>query len=179
MKVAELLESRRRNWQELEQLCGELENRRKRTVGAGGIARFSALYRAACADLALADAYQLPSNTVHYLHRLVGRAHNQLYRSRVFDYAAWGRMLLVEVPQRIFHDRCVQVAFCLFWGIFIASAFLAASPKLWPDFAEQILSKQAIELMEESFKQPVAGRPGGVNATMAGFYIIRDHNTTY
>jgi len=77
MKVAELLELRRRNWQQLEQLCSQMENQRKRTMGAPAVARFAALYRAACADLALADSYQLPPNTDQYLHRLVGRAHNQ------------------------------------------------------------------------------------------------------
>ena len=42
-------------------------------------------------DLALADAYQLPPTTVEYLHQLVGRAHNQMYRGRGFNFAAWLR----------------------------------------------------------------------------------------
>ena len=80
-------------------------------MGAAKISRFSTLYRSACADLALADSYHLPPNTVQYLHRLVGRAHNQLYRSREFNYRSWSDLILVEAPQRIFRDRCVQVAF--------------------------------------------------------------------
>src|SRR5256885_15602848 len=119
MKVAELLDKRRLNWQELERLTDELQNGRKKSMPPATITRFATLYRAACADLALADAYQLPPNTVQYLHRLVGSAHNQLYRSRRFDFAAWGHALLHDVPQRIFGDRCVQVAFLLFWSIFI------------------------------------------------------------
>ena len=86
MKVAALLEQRQQNWFELDRLCGQS----RRTMDAATVARFAAMYRAACADLALADAYQLPPNTVQYLHQLVGRAHNQLYRSRPFDLAAWG-----------------------------------------------------------------------------------------
>ena len=103
MKVAEFLKQRRENWQELEQLCVQIESRRTRTLGPAAVDRFAILYRAACADLALADAYQLPPNAVQYLHRLVGRAHNQLYRSRSFDIASWGHSLLVEVPQ---HFAC-------------------------------------------------------------------------
>ncbi len=61
--------------------------------------RFSALYRAACADLALADAYQLPAETVRYLHQLVGRAHKQLYRSRSFNMSTWLTQLF---------DRCLH-----------------------------------------------------------------------
>ena len=91
MKVAELLNLRRKNWQELEGLCARLANRRAATLRAEEVSRFAALYRAACADLALADAYQLPPNTVQYLHLLVGRAHNQLYRTRRFAFAAWSR----------------------------------------------------------------------------------------
>ena len=176
MKVADLLETRRQNWQQLEQLCVHMETRRRREMVAVVMARFAALYRAACADLALADAYQLPPGTVHYLHRLVGRAHNQLYRSRRFDLAAWGRLLLEEVPQRIFNDRCVQLAGCLFWGVFILSAVLAASPKYWPDYAEQLVSQEVLDHLDESFSKPITGRASANNPIMAGFYI--KHNTT-
>jgi len=175
MKVAELLAARRANWRELERLCGEMENRRKARLGAPAVARFAALYRAACADLALADSYQLPPTTVQYLHRLVGRAHNQLYRSRVFDLRAWSRTLLVDVPQRIFQDRCVQLAFCTFWGVFVMSALLAAAPQVWPDYAEQILSRPMIDQLESSFQEPISGRDAMFNPIMAGFYIR--HNT--
>ena len=75
------------------------------------VVRFTSLYRAACADLALADENHLPQNTVNYLHQLVGRAHNQLYRSRPFDYESWKQTMFVDVPQRIFNDGCVQLAF--------------------------------------------------------------------
>jgi uncharacterized membrane protein SpoIIM required for sporulation len=144
-------------------------------MDAATIARFAALYRSACADLALADAYHLPFTTVRYLHQLVGRAHNQLYRSRVFDFAAWGRVLLVEVPARIFHDRCVQLAFCLFWSFFILSAALARGESLWPKYAENVLTVEAIEGLEEMYKQPIGGRDPSVNPMMASFYIR--HNT--
>ena len=89
VKVAELLRQRRGNWHELDDLCTQMETKRRKKIGAEAITRFAALYRSTCADLALASAYQLPRRTVQYLHRLVGRAHNQLYRSRSFDFQAW------------------------------------------------------------------------------------------
>ena len=73
MKVSDLLESRKTNWRELEALCKQLEGRSRRGMPAPLVAKFSALYRAACADLALADAYQLPVETVRYLHQLARR----------------------------------------------------------------------------------------------------------
>lgn len=175
MKVAELLETRRRNWQELEVLCEQFQGRSARRMGPDVVTRFADLYRAACADLALADAYQLPPNTVQYLHQLVGRAHNQLYRSRQFDWLAWGQTLLVDVPRYIFQDRCVQVAFCVFWSVFILSAFLAYSKELWPDYADALLSQEMITQLEESFANPLTDRHYAQNVFMASFYI--SHNT--
>jgi len=174
MKVAELLKKRRQNWYELEQLCGQLEDRRRRAIGAATISRFAQLYRAACADLALADAYQIPPNTVQYLHRLVGRAHNQLYRSREFNTGSWAKMLLLDVPQRIFNDRCVQLTFAMFWGAFILSAALAVSSTVWPDFAEQVLSAEQISQLEDNFSDPIQGRNATYNPVMASFYIQRN-----
>jgi uncharacterized membrane protein SpoIIM required for sporulation len=175
MKVVELLERRRKNWQELERYCDRVGT----TAGlnTAEISRFSALYRAACADLALSNSYQLPENTVQYLHRLVGRAHNQLYRSKRFDYAAWGKMLLEDVPQQIFNDRCVQFMFCLFWGFFILSAWLAYSKTTWPDYAEQMIPPEMMDQLQSSFKNPIDGsmRSGEDNLVMAAFYIR--HNT--
>jgi len=175
VKVAELLELRRKNWQELEQLCVQVRARRGNSLGAARLSRFAALYRAACADLALADAYQLPPNTVQYLHRLVGRAHNQLYRARSFKISTWGKLLLEDAPQWIFNDRCVQVAFCLFWGVFIASAILAYSQAMWPNYAENVLGAPMIERLEDDFSKPMDGRDTEASVFMAGFYI--QHNT--
>ena len=176
MKVVDLLKQRRENWQELEQLCGQMENSRAPRLGAEAVSRFAVLYRAVCADLALADAYQLPPNTVQYLHRLVGRAHNQLYRSRRFDIPAWWRVLMVDVPRKVFRDPCVQTAFCLFWGIFIASAFLAANEDRFPRYANQLLSPEMLEQLRTSFSEPIGGRDPSVNPIMASYYI--QHNTS-
>src|SRR5262245_7328798 len=154
MKVIDLLERRRRNWQELDQLCDQVQGGGTSSMPPASVTRFGALYRAACADLALAYAYQLPQTTVQYLHRLVGRAHNQLYRSRRFEVSKWMHSLLFEVPKVIFHDRCVQVMFCVFWGLFILSAWLAYSKAAWPEFAEQVLSQDMIQNLEKMYEKP-------------------------
>jgi uncharacterized membrane protein SpoIIM required for sporulation len=173
MKVSDLLESRQANWHELERLCSQLQGSWRRRTDAATVARFSALYRAACADLALADAYQLPPATIHYLHRLVGRAHNQLYRSRRFNFATWGEQLLVDVPQRLFSDRSLRLAFCIFWGLFFLSGFMAYTR---PGFSERVVGQEWIMTLEENFSQPIQGRPPTVSSGMAGFYI--KHNTS-
>jgi uncharacterized membrane protein SpoIIM required for sporulation len=173
MKVSDILDRRRDNWQQLEQLAARAEKRWWRAMPAADLMRFAALYRAACADLALADAYQLPPNTVQYLHRLVGRAHNQLYRTRKFDFSRWGKSLLEEVPRRIFHDRCVQLMFVLFWGVFLTTMALAASD---PDFARRLIGERLLTMFEEMHRsEPGSKAPLG-NPAMASFYI--KHNTS-
>lgn len=174
MKVAELLESRRENWRELDRYCMLVESRRARTLGAAATQRFAALYRAACADLALADSYQLPPNTVDYLHQLVGRAHNQLYPSRSFELASWADELLYRLPQRLFHDNSLRLAFFVFWGVFLASM---ANAYLSPGrFAEQMVGKQMLQAMEEMYEKPLDGRDPNASGMMAGFYV--QHNAS-
>ena len=171
MKVADLLEARRENWRELETLCDKLTNRRRRSQAAPLVARFAALYRAACADLALSDAYQLPPNTVQYLHQLVGRAHNQLYHSRAFHFADWGREMLLRVPRRLLHDRTLWLAFCIFWGAFLAAAFCAY---VSPRFTEEAVGREMMQSMEEMYAKPLARRNANEAGVMAGFYV--QHN---
>lgn len=171
MNAAELLEKRQRHWQELDRLCEVFQNKRKSTLSPEQVSRFANLYRSACADLALADAYQLPPDTVQFLHRLVGRAHNQLYRTKRFDYAQWGDTLLNDTPQRIFTDRCVQVAFFLFWSVFIASSLLAYSKRTWPGYADQMIGEATMNQLEGNFSESISGRDSETNFMMAAFYI--------
>lgn len=169
MKVAQLLEKRRQNWYELEQLC-----LRVGSLNAAEYSRFSALYRSVCADLALAESYQLPHNTVQYLHRLTGKAHNLLYRRRRFDLQTVMDVLFQEVPQQIFRDRAVQVAFGIFWGLFILSATLAYMKVQFPGYAEEMITPEGIAQMEQMFHDE-PNRPVEQNIAMAAFYI--KHNT--
>jgi len=173
MKVSDLLQTRQANWQELEQLCGELEGASRRRVAASTAGRFCALYRAACADLALADAYQLPPGMVRYLHQLVGRAHNQLYRAETFHLGSWYRELFVRVPRRLFSDNYLRLAFAIFWGVFLLSMALAYYS---PPYARKTIGEEQIEFMEESFSGKLGRGPGlsDMSGLMVGFYIF--HN---
>ena len=173
MKVAELLERRRQNWRELEQLCLKMEGRGRKRLGGAGIVQFASLYRSACADLALADAYQLPANTVLYLHQLVARAHNQLYRGRWFEFSKWGRELFRDVPRRLLRDRCLWIALAIFWGFFGFSLLFARTSR---DYREQLVGKDQLHEMQEMYSQPLDRRNADYAAKMGGFYI--QHNTS-
>lgn len=79
---------------------------------------------------------------------------------------------MVNVPRRIFRDRCVQLAFVLFWATFIVSAAMAYYRTGW---AEQVMPGGMLETLEENFKEPMADRDPQLNYAMAAFYIR--HNT--
>ncbi len=178
MKVAELLAERQQNWHELQQLSMEMRSRKLRR-DPHRVARFGALYRAACADLALADAYQLPPQTVAYLHQIVGQAHNQLYLSRSIDLSSWGQELLYHVPQRLFQDNCLRLAAVLFFGLFLLAFGLG---KASPQFAHSVVGEKNLEAMENMYANPISGgsseggRSVAESELMTGFYVW--HNTT-
>ncbi|MDG1874642.1 MAG: stage II sporulation protein M [Mariniblastus sp.] len=170
MKVAELIEKRQPLWGELEALCANMGRKPSLKTAA----RFSTLYRAACADLMLAESYQLPPNTVDYLHRLVAKAHNQLYRSQAFRWQDWAEKIFVDTPRLIFNDPCVHIAAVVFWGLFLLAAFLAYENRAWPGFAENVLGEESLE----NFKDMYAGFDGrsgvGGSISATGFYV--SHN---
>ena len=139
---------------------------------AANVSRFADLYRSACADLALADAYQLPPATIQYLHQLVGRAHNQLYRHESLHTDGWFRELFVNVPQRLFADGCLRLAFAHLLGRLPAvRVHCLARSRLCPADRRQggLLS---IERQYSATTMPQADE----RAAMAGFYIR--HNAT-
>lgn len=176
MRVGDLLARRREGWSELEKLC-ETHTRKywRGSMSATEAARFAALYRAACTDLAMADQMKLPSTTVDYLHRLVGRAHSRLYRSSHFPTHRWWRYLTVTAPRLIFTDPCVKIAFGIFFGLFTISALMAWAEGTFPGFAESVLGNEQMQALEKNFDQPLSGNFD--HYIMASAYYIQ-HNTT-
>ena len=181
MNVAKLLEKRRIQWSELERLCDAMEMRGrtdksgfKHHQGAQGIARSSTLYRAACADLALADTYQLPPGTVTYLHRLVAMSHNQLYRADKFEPKRWSTIIFETAPQQIFSDPCVRVATIVFFGLFALAMYLGRNDAIFPGFAERMVGDEQLAQLESSYAAPLQGSLDHY-VSMSGFYIM--HNT--
>ncbi|WP_169976061.1 stage II sporulation protein M [Tautonia rosea] len=197
MKVAERLARREQVWRELDALlirfehAGALRGRRllpwKQTIaaeqqddptlpspegriGAAEVVRLGELYRAACADLMLAEAYDLPRETVAYLHALVGRAHNSIYRTRGFRVRDWASELLEVVPRRLRSDPFLKLASVVFWGLMILAGLLGAGR---PGFSEKIVGLEQLANLEAMYAQPLTEMPRE-DAFMTGFYI--NHN---
>ena len=173
MKVAELIEKRQPLWDELERLCNVVA--RKGKTDPDVVTRFSTLYRAACADLALAEAYQLPPNTVDYLHRLVAKSHSQLYRSRKYQWQDWFDKIFIDTPRLIFNDPCIHIVTIMFWGLFLIAAFLAYENNVWPGFAEKVVGEETLDSVTEMYAG-FQGRGFGTDSFMMGYYV--NHNAS-
>lgn len=177
MRVADRLAQRESSWRELDMLLLRLDGQPLRRANVGEVLRLGELYRAACTDLMLAEAHDMPRDTVAYLHGLVGRAHNAVYRAKGFQFSDWGAILFGEAPRRLRSDPALKVAALVFWGIFLLCGLLAAGR---PGFAEKVISEPFVEQMDQMYSQPIdAERKDGMtrnDTMMAGFYI--QHNTS-
>jgi uncharacterized membrane protein SpoIIM required for sporulation len=172
MRVVDRLAQREASWRELQALLLRMDGRRLRHVPPADVLRLGELYRAACADLMLAESHDLPRDTVAYLHALVGRAHNAVYRARGFRLADWAGVILGEVPRRLRADPALRLAAVWFWGLFLLSAFLAAAR---PEMAARLVGQGQLEAIESMYDHPVDEGSAMRNDTaMAGFYIM--HN---
>lgn len=177
MRVADRLAQRESSWHELDQLLARLDAQPMKRAGVADVLRLGELYRAACTDLMLAESHDLPRDTVAYLHGLVGRAHNAVYRGKGFRFADWGATLFGEVPRRLRGDPALRLAALVFWAGFLLCGLLAAGR---PGFAEKVVGEAFVEQMDQMYSQPLdETRKDGLSRNdtmMAGFYI--QHNTS-
>jgi len=75
------------------------------------------------------------------------------------------------VPQQLFQDNCLRLAFCIFWVPFLIAAFLANTQ---PGFAEATLGKETIQMMEQMYAQPITELDQSARGAMLGFYVYNN-----
>ena len=173
MRVVDRLTERQTGWQELQLLLFRLETTRARRVEPAEILRLGELYRSACADLMLAEAHNLPRDTVAFLDALVGRAHNAVYKTQGFYWTDWVALIFDEVPRRLRSDVFLRVSALVFWGLFLITAFLGAAD---PEFSRRVVGDQQVASMEAMYDAPRDGERNfdRNDAQMAGFYIYNN-----
>jgi uncharacterized membrane protein SpoIIM required for sporulation len=80
-------------------MLGVLEARGPRRTDQSFLQNLSALYRATTADLAFAQTHYRGTTLLLFLHQLVARAHNQIYRPRRLSARAVSLFFRNEIPQ--------------------------------------------------------------------------------
>jgi len=78
-----------------------IEVRGPRRTSRPFLQELSALYRATTGDLAYAQTHYRGTTLLLFLHQLVARAHNQIYRPHRFSLRAAGNFFRQEVPRAV------------------------------------------------------------------------------
>lgn len=99
MTLGVFVRKNRPHWQRLEAMLGEIEMRGPRKTSRTFLQELSALYRATTADLAFAQTHYRGTTLLLFLHQLVARAHNQIYRPHRFSFRKASRFFRGEIPQ--------------------------------------------------------------------------------
>ena len=158
LRVVDRLAQREASWRELDALLDALAQPRRRRVTAEQVLRLGELYRAACTDLMLAESHHLPREAVGYLHALVGRAHNAVYRAQGFQFSDWAAALFGTVPRQLRTDPALRLAAVVFWGAFLLCGLLAAGRA---DFAAKVVGEAMLDQMDEMYSEPIGAAAQG------------------
>jgi len=101
MTIGAFVRRNRPRWQQLEEMLGLMEGRAPRSRQRSFLHELSAAYRATAADLAFAQTHFRGTTVLLFLHQLVARAHNQIYRSRTVSLGEMVRFFRREIPQAV------------------------------------------------------------------------------
>ncbi len=170
MNVAELLEKRKPEWKELEDLLDETKKVTSNSLlfNPEKASRFTMLYRSVCSDLALAESYELPPGTIHYLNGIVGRAHHYLYCSSRSGWKNFQYLIFTEIPRWILTDFTFWLAFILFWGPFFTCLFMS---HLDTSFPERVISGEQLKIVEKMYGTSFDQIDFDDRMFMVGYYI--------
>ena len=167
---AAYLAQRQADWRKLEALVdGRIVERGHKGEVAPLI--FARLYRAGSSDLALAEGFHVPERVTRRLHRLVANAHMRFHPRARLTLAEIRRLVLVDVPGRLYGDPCLRAAFIAFFGVFFGCAVLALAH---PTVAESVLGTGYLDGLRDMYAAAPDKRSAAEAASMHGFYILNN-----
>lgn len=91
----------RPRWQKLEEMLGYIEAKGPRQTDRPFLRELSSLYRATTGDLAFAQTHYRGTTLLLFLHQLVARAHNQIYRANRITFKDVGRLVFTDIPNAV------------------------------------------------------------------------------
>ena len=162
---------------ELERLVERMSDRQLKAAHRRRCLSLGSFIAAYAATSCLPKRHDLPRDTVAYLHGLVGRAHNALYRAQGFRFRDWGRILFHSAPRIWRSDPALRLAAAVFVVSFLICALAAAAK---PDFHGSVVGERFVEAIDHMYSHPIDAMSkegvGRDDTAMAGFYI--QHNTS-
>lgn len=159
------------SWAELARLLAGDEPLAK--LPPASVSRAAALYRAVCADLMRARALHCSRDVIDYLDALTARAHNALYAGSQRVKRRHARALLAEFPRAFRRNAVFMCTSAALFLVPLAIGWIGA--RLSPSFAERVLPPGTLEAMADAYSKGFdAGRDGGTDAAMSGFYVYNN-----
>ncbi len=101
MTLGAFVRKNRPRWQRLDEMLGVIESRGPRRTTLPFLHELSSLYRDTTSDLAFAQTYYRGTTLLLFLHQLVARAHNQIYRPHRVTPGETARFFFSEIPQAV------------------------------------------------------------------------------
>jgi uncharacterized membrane protein SpoIIM required for sporulation len=101
MTLGAFVRKNRPRWQELEGMLELMEGRSPRSRQRQFLQELSAAYRATTGDLAFAQTHFRGTTVLLFLHQLVARAHNQIYRARGLSLGEVAVFFKREIPEAV------------------------------------------------------------------------------
>ena len=98
MTLGTFIRRGRPRWQKLEEMLGFIEAKGPRKTDRPFLRELSSLYRATTGDLAYAQTHYRGTTLLLFLHQLVARAHNQIYRAHRFSPSEASRFVFNDIP---------------------------------------------------------------------------------
>lgn len=99
MTLGNFVRKNRTRWQRLDEMLGFIEAKGPRGTTRPFLRELSSLYRDTTGDLAFAQTYYRGTTLLLFLHQLVARAHNQIYRPHRVTPGETMRFFFNEIPQ--------------------------------------------------------------------------------
>ncbi|NRF93855.1 stage II sporulation protein M [Paenibacillus frigoriresistens] len=112
MNISRFIREHKSQWTELEQLLIQL-SKRKSSLQASDVNRFTELYKVASAHLATLQTHLPTDETTLYLNHLVSQAHNAMYKENNKSSTQLKEFFLHYFPSLI-HARSLFVGFAFF-----------------------------------------------------------------
>jgi uncharacterized membrane protein SpoIIM required for sporulation len=136
MTLGVFVRKNRPHWQELEAMLAQMDRRAPESKRRSFLQELSSTYRATTADLAFAQTHFRGTTVLLFLHQLVARAHNQIYRSRPLAAGEFVRFFRQEIPNAVRHHLVA-----LNWAalIFLTGVMLGLSVVQFDEQAASII----------------------------------------
>ncbi len=199
MNLDKFLQQRQDSWRRLEQLLDKVRDARSsdRAIAQAEIDDLGRLYRAATADLALAQRDFPAQQATAYLNGLVGRAHATLYRGQPLRRDALPRFYRTTFP-RLYRDLLpyTSAAFLLFFLPSLAAFVLVRQApeqiftllgeseelrelvrlvergELWTEIAPTVRSAASTAILTRNIQVMFLAFGGGVLAGLLTVYVM-------